>query len=91
VLTSPLAYWDPDIEWVIDNWWNHKTTGEPYNAPTDKHWISMRDGASGLADFHGLDANISQDCMDKFNQAKQDFMDGNLEIALNIEPPVSTP
>ncbi len=91
VLTSPLAYWDPDIEWVIDGWWNHKTTGEAYNAPADKHWISMLDGAYGLADFHGLDASIPQACMDKFNQAKQDFLDGKLEIALNIEPPVSTP
>lgn len=91
VLTSPLAYWDPDIKWVIDGWWEHKTTGAAYNAPADKHWFSMRDGASGLADFHGLDAGISPECMDKFNQAKQDFMDGKLEIALNIEPPVSTP
>jgi hypothetical protein len=51
----------------------------------------MRDGASGLADFHGVDANIPAECMDKFNQAKQDFMDGKLDIPLNIEPPVSTP
>jgi basic membrane protein A len=91
VLTSPLAYWDPDIKWVIDGWWEHKTTGAAYNAPADKHWFSMRDGASGLADFHGLDANISTECMDKFNQAKQDFLDGKLDIALNVEPPVSTP
>jgi basic membrane protein A len=91
VLTSALAYWDPDIKWVIDGWWDHVTTGAAYNAPTEKHWFSMLDGASGLADFHGLDANISQACMDKFNQAKQDFMAGKLEIALNVEPPVSTP
>jgi basic membrane protein A len=91
VLTSALAYWDPDIKWVIDGWWNHVTTGQPFNAPTDKHWFSMRDGASGLADFHGVDANIPAECMDKFNQAKQDFMDGKLDIPLNIEPPVSTP
>ena len=91
VLTSALAYWDPDIKWVIDGWWDHKTTGAAYNAPADKHWFSMLDGASGLADFHGLDANIPQECMDKFNQAKQDFMDGKLEIPLNVEPPVSTP
>jgi hypothetical protein len=29
--------------------------------------------------------------MDKFNQAQQDFKDGKLSIALNVEPPVSTP
>jgi hypothetical protein len=29
--------------------------------------------------------------MDKFDQAKQDFLDGKLEIALNVDPPVSTP
>jgi basic membrane protein A len=91
VLTSALAYWDPDIKWVIDGWWNHKTTGQPFNAPADKHWLSMLDGASGLADFHGLDANIPTECMDKFNQAKQDFMNGKLQIPLNVEPPVSTP
>ena len=51
----------------------------------------MLDGASGLADFHGVDETIPAECMDKFNQAKQDFMDGKLDIPLNIEPPVSTP
>lgn len=89
LLTSAMAYWDPDIKWVIDGWWNHKTTGAAYDAPTDKHWFSMLDGASGLAPFHGLDANISQACMDKFNLAQQDFIDGKLEIPLNVEPPVS--
>jgi hypothetical protein len=76
---------------VIDGWWAHKTTGEPFNAPTDKHWFSMIDGASGVADFHGVDATIPPECMDKYNQAYKDFMDGKLDIALNVEPPVSTP
>ncbi len=91
VLTSALAFWDPDIKWVIDGWWEHASTGAAYNAPQDKHWFSMLDSASGLADFHGVDATIPAECMDKFNQAKQDFVDGKLDIPLNIEPPVSTP
>jgi basic membrane protein A len=91
VLTSALAYWDPDIKWVIDGWYNHKTIGEPYSAPTEKHWFNMKDGASGLADFHGVDAKIPQECMDKYNQAYQDFMAGKLDVPLNIEVPVSTP
>jgi basic membrane lipoprotein Med (substrate-binding protein (PBP1-ABC) superfamily) len=91
VLTSPLAFWDPDIKWVIDGWYNHKTTGDPFAAPADKHWFSMRDGASGLADFHGVDAKIPQECMDKYDQAYKDFMDGKLDVPLNIEVPLSTP
>jgi basic membrane lipoprotein Med (substrate-binding protein (PBP1-ABC) superfamily) len=89
VVTSHVAYWDPEILWVIDEWWNHKTTGEPYDAPMEGVWFSMAEGGSDLAPFHGFEDMIPEDVMDTVMQKKEDIMSGDFEVPLNVEPPVS--
>jgi basic membrane protein A len=89
VVTSHVAYWDPEILWVIDEWWNHKTTGEPYDAPLEGVWFSMAEGGSDLAPFHGFEDVIPADVMDEVMQKKADIMSGAFEVPLNVEPPVS--
>jgi basic membrane protein A len=90
VLTSAVSYWDPDILWIIDEWWNHKTTGEPYAGNTEPIWFTMAEGAADLAPFHGLEETvIPQEAYDAVMQARQDVLDGKLEVELNVEPPVS--
>ena len=34
VITSAVINWDPEINWLIDQWWDHKTKGTAYAAPT---------------------------------------------------------
>jgi basic membrane lipoprotein Med (substrate-binding protein (PBP1-ABC) superfamily) len=89
VLTSALGYWDPAIRYVIDEWWKHETTGQPYNGPAESIWFSMKDGASGLAPFHDLEGQVPQDVKDKIEQARQDIMEGTLVVPLDTETPVS--
>jgi basic membrane lipoprotein Med (substrate-binding protein (PBP1-ABC) superfamily) len=89
VLTSAVSYWDPDILWIIDEWWDHRTTGEPYDGNTEPVWFTMAEGGADLAPFHGLESRIPPEAYDAVMQARQDILDGRLQVELNVETPVS--
>jgi basic membrane protein A len=89
VLTSALGYWDPAILYVIDEWWEHETTGEPYDAPKEKIWFSMAEGASDIAPFHDLTDGVPQEVQDQVEQVRQQILDGSFVVPLNEETPVS--
>lgn len=89
VLSSAVSAWDPDILWVIDEWWNHETTGEPYDGNTEKIWFPMSEGAASLAPFHGLDANWPDGVYDAVMAKHAEIMDGTFEVELNVETPIS--
>jgi basic membrane lipoprotein Med (substrate-binding protein (PBP1-ABC) superfamily) len=89
VLTSALGYWDPAIVYIIDQWWNHTTTGEPYNAPLEQIWFPMAEGAADIAPYHDLESQIPQEIRDQVEQARQDILSGRLVVPLDTETPVS--
>jgi basic membrane protein A len=89
VLASALGYWDPAIEYIIDEWWNFKTTGEPYDAPSEAVWFSMAEGGSDLSAFHDLESMIPADVLEMIETARQEILSGDLVVPLNVEVPVS--
>ena len=89
VLSSAIMHWEPHIRYIIDEWWNHKTTGEPYDAPMDQVWFSMAEGACNLSPYHGLESIVPQELKDAVAQAEQQILDGTLVVELNTETPVS--
>lgn len=86
ILTSAIAYWEPHINYAIDEWWKHETEGTPYNAPMDPVWFSMAQGTGDLAPFHGLDAQVPPEVIADVMQARQDILDGKLIIELKLVP-----
>jgi simple sugar transport system substrate-binding protein/basic membrane protein A len=89
VLSSAIGYWDPAILYIIDEWWKHETTGEPYDAPQEKIWFPMSEGAADLAPFHGLDSQVPQEVKDEVMAMRQQILDGTFEVPLNEETPQS--
>jgi basic membrane lipoprotein Med (substrate-binding protein (PBP1-ABC) superfamily) len=89
VLTSTLSAWDPDILWIIDEWWEHKTTGAAYDGNTEPKWFPMAEGAADLAPFHGLEAKIPTEAYDAVMAKKAEIMAGDFVVELNVETPVS--
>ena len=86
VLTSPLIRWDPLLSALINEWWDHVTTGAPYNAPDWKIVLLMKDGGSALAPYHNLDSVIPQKVKDAVNKAKKDILSGKLVVSYNRNP-----
>ena len=91
VLSSILMYWEPHINYIIDQWWDHKTKGVAYNAPMESVWFNMAQGACAMSEYHGLDSSVPQDVKDKVNKAIEDIKSGALKVELKTDTPVSTP
>ena len=91
VLTSAVAYWEPHINYAIDEWWKHETEGTAYNASMDPVWFSMAEGTGDLAPFHGLDAQVPAEVIADVMQAREDILSGNLVVELKLGPVVTSP
>lgn len=89
VLTSALGYWDPAIAYIVEQWWEHKTTGNPYDAPKEKIWFPMSEGSGDIAPFHDLDSQVPQEVKDKVTEVRQQILDGTFEVPLDESTPVS--
>lgn len=48
VVASATVNWDPQIDWVIDQWWNAKTTGVKLDAPKDPKWFTWKEGSGDV-------------------------------------------
>ncbi len=85
VLTSAMQYWEPHINYVIDEWYNHETTGEPYAAPMEAVWFGLADDTCELSSFHGMVDQVPEDVLAELQQAQEDIKSGALQIELNME------
>ncbi len=92
VVTSTVVRWDPVVSYIIDEWWNHKTKGTPYNAPSkteDRIAFLMAEGGCDIAPYHKVDDKIPQKVKDKVQEIKQKIMKGELKVTYNEKPLVS--
>lgn len=88
VPTSALVYWDPHINYVIDEWKTHKETGEPYDAPAEKVWFSMADGGGDIAAYNS-NLSIADDAKAAVAEARDRIISGDLQVELDMSLPVS--
>lgn len=89
VLTSALGYWDPAILYIIDQWWEHKTTGKAYDAPKEKIWFPMAKGSGDIAPFHDLDSAVPADVKKKVEEVRQQILNGTFTVPLDEQTPAS--
>jgi len=61
VVASATVNWDPQIDWVIDQWWNAKTTGAKFDAPKDPKWFTWKEGAGDIVIGQGWAAKLPAD------------------------------
>ena len=89
VIASTLALWDPTAKYLIDEWWNHVVDGKEYAAPMEDIAFSMKEGGSDISGYNGLEGSIPQEVKDAVATARQQILDGKLEVPYNEEPVVS--
>ena len=89
ILSSPLALWDPDIAWIIDEWWANKTEGKPFAGNTSIQWMGLADGGTDIAPFHGLADKVPDDVKAAVDAALADIRSGNLTVELDVSAPTS--
>ncbi len=87
---SVLVNWEPQINYIIDEWKKHKNSGEPYDAPLEKVWFSMAQGGGDLSQFNAiLDEKIPTEAKEAVASARQKILDGELTVELDTSLPSS--
>lgn len=89
VVTSAVALWDPDLNWIIDEWWNHATEGKPYQGNAEPRWFSLTEGGVALAPFHKFDAEIPADIKTRVAEREQAIRDGSFKVPIDTSLPAS--
>lgn len=85
VIASPMALWDPNIENIINAWYEHNVNGVPYNAPMERIIYNYLDGGSMLSEYHSFDDIIPQEAKDAVDAADEAILSGELEIPVKEE------
>ncbi|WP_315918274.1 BMP family protein [Mesorhizobium sp. SP-1A] len=86
---SVLVNWEPQINYIIDQWKKHKETGEPYNAPMEPVWFTMAQGGSGLSGYGEFADKIPDDVKQAVKKAQDDILSGATKVELKTDLPVS--
>lgn len=89
VVSSALAYWDPDLNWIIDEWWDHAANGAPYEGNTEIIWRGLAEGGAGVAPFHGLEAQVPDSVKTLLASTIDGIKSGEIEVPLDVSAPVS--
>lgn len=85
VVSSSVMRWDPTLNYVIDEWWNHEVDGTAYDAPMKPVVFLMKDGGSEMASYHGLEDKIPKNVKDAVEKAKQQIISGELVVPYSEE------
>jgi basic membrane protein A len=89
VVTSSLAIWDPVINYIVDQWWNHATTGAVYNAPRQPVRFGLPLGGTDLAPYHGWDSRLTDAAKAQVADTKAKIISGAMKLPPNESNPVS--
>lgn len=89
VLTSALAHWDPDLEWIIGEWYGVKAEGKAFNGNTELKYHGLAEGGSAVAPFYGLEGKVPAPAMEAFKTTLADISSGALVVPVDVSAPVS--
>jgi basic membrane protein A and related proteins len=89
VVSSTILKWDPVVEYLFEEWWQHETEGAAYDAPLDPFWFTMAEGACEIAPLHAFEDQIPEDVLGLLEEKREAILSGELVVPLRIEPPVS--
>ena len=89
IIASAVARWDPHVNWVIDQWWNAKTTGAPFDAPTEPKWFGWKDGGGDLVINPAMVDTIPAEARAMVKQIEEAIKSGAKEVPLDLSGPKS--
>jgi len=84
VVASATVNWDPQIDWVIDQWWNAKTTGAKFDAPKDPKWFTWKEGSGDVVIGQGWTAKIPADVKAMVDNSIAAIKSGAKQVELDL-------
>jgi basic membrane lipoprotein Med (substrate-binding protein (PBP1-ABC) superfamily) len=75
------------LNWLVDQWWQVKTTGGKFAAPTETTWFGWKDGSGDLVINPALEATIPADVKAAVEKVSTDIKSGAKTIPLDLKEP----
>lgn len=90
IVASSILKWDPYIQFLTQEWKQHKAKGTPYAGPTkDPMVFNMAAGGSSISDYHGFDKSLPPEVKEKIKTMQADIVSGKLKVPLDRSKPTS--
>jgi basic membrane protein A len=89
IIASAVAKWDPHVNWVIDQWWNAKTTGAAFDAPKEPKWFGWKDGGGDLVVNPAMADKIPAEARSAAEQTAEAIKSGAKQVPLDLSEPKS--
>ncbi len=86
ILASTVLSWDNSSAYLLKVWYEHATTGNPYNEPAEPVINMMSNGAGGIAYNEDL---IPADVLTAVKAKEADIMSGEFVVPMNMDVPES--
>ena len=87
--TSALVYWDPLINYLLDEYHATKSSGGSYDAPMEEVWFTMAEGGGDIASFYEYEDVMPADVKAKVDEVRAAIMSGDLVVELDMSLPTS--
>ncbi|MCY3877022.1 MAG: BMP family protein [Rhodobacteraceae bacterium] len=87
VLSGTQLHWEPGLRWILDEWYTHKTTGQPFAGNEEPVWFSMAEGGSDISPYHGLADMVPDELKKRVADARAAIVSGALEVPVIIDVP----
>lgn len=84
IVASALVKWDPHINWIINEWWNVKSTGGKFNGPTESKWFSWKEGSGDIAINPAWAAKLPEDVKKLSDDSIAAIKSGSKTVELNL-------
>ncbi len=89
IVSSVLARWDPDIQWIVDEWWANKADGKAFSGNTDIVWRGLAQGGADVAPYHALADRVPDDVKSLVETTVASIKSGDIEVELDVSAPES--
>lgn len=89
IVASAVAKWDPHVNWIIDQWWNTKTTDAAFDAPKESKWFGWKDGGGDLVINPAMADKIPAEARSAAEQTAVAIKSGTKQVPLDLSEPKS--
>ena len=84
IVASALVKWDPQINWIIDQWWTVKSAGGKFDAPKEPKWFTWKEGSGDIAIGSAWAAKLPEDVKKLVDDSTAAIKDGSKKVDLNL-------
>ncbi len=89
VVASTIVRWDPQIGWIVDEWWKAKTAGARFAAPAEPRWFTWSEGSGDLVITSRWSGGIPDEVRKAVEEEGAAIRSGKKSVPLDLSEPAS--